>query len=64
MNNLLHYLSSDDVWNVRNKNNGIFIGRQFKLDNSNYTRDAIVSMRELINQTSNNIMTDLNAVKI
>lgn len=32
-------------------------------DSSNYTRDVSVSMRELINQTSNKIMTDVNAVK-
>jgi hypothetical protein len=45
---------------VRIENGTVNIG----LDNSNYTRDAIVSMRELINQTSNKIMTDVNAVKI
>jgi hypothetical protein len=33
------------------------------LDNSNYTRDTSVSMKELIIETSNKIMTDMNAVK-
>ena len=44
---------------VRIENGTVNIG----LDNSNYTRDTIVSMSELINQTSNKIMTDVNAVK-
>jgi hypothetical protein len=33
-------------------------------DNSNYTRDTSVSMKELIIQTSNKIMTDISAVKV
>jgi hypothetical protein len=44
---------------VRIENGTVNIG----LDSSNYTRDVTVSMRELINLTSNKIMTDVNAVK-
>ena len=44
---------------VRIENGAVNIG----VDSSNYTRDTTVSMRELINQTSNKIMADVNAVK-
>ena len=44
---------------VRIENGEVNIGT----NSSNYTRDTTVSMRELINQTSNKIMADVNAVK-
>ena len=44
---------------VRIENGTVNIG----FDSSNYTRDTTASMRELINLTSNKIMTDVNAVK-
>ena len=44
---------------VRIENGTVNIG----VNSSNYTRDISVSMSELINQTSNKIMADVNAVK-